>query len=157
MKKLGDGCCVLRFYPVLYVITGGGLLKNGRHYGFDELNLVIVGLALLASFLFRPYGLIVSALLLGWALFRALSTKMEKRASELLWMKNHLRGLKSTLIGTGYRLRLWFRNLLGKIRYHRQYKTFKCKTCGQKLRVPRGKGKIRVTCRNCHTQFSMKS
>ncbi len=29
------------------------------------------------------------------------------------------------------------------------YKIFKCKGCGRKIRVPRGKGKIEVTCPAC--------
>ena len=132
-------------------------MRNRQHYGFDELNVFFVGVALLSSFVFRPYGLIVSVLLLGWAIFRALSSRIQARSSERLWLSNHLRGMKSSLTGMVYRFRLWFRNLMGKLRYHRQYKVFSCSNCGQKLRVPRGKGKIRVTCRNCHAQFFMRS
>ncbi|MDR0888329.1 MAG: hypothetical protein LBM21_00335 [Coriobacteriales bacterium] len=29
---------------------------------------------------------------------------------------------------------------------------FKCKQCGKLLSVPRGKGKLRITCPKCHTQ-----
>lgn len=36
-------------------------------------------------------------------------------------------------------------------------KYFKCKNCGQMLSVPKGKGKIRVTCPKCHTKVEMKS
>ena len=34
---------------------------------------------------------------------------------------------------------------------------FKCPTCSQMLRVPRGKGKISITCRNCGTVFQEKT
>lgn len=34
---------------------------------------------------------------------------------------------------------------------------FKCPTCSQTLRVPRGKGKISITCRNCGTVFQEKT
>ena len=34
---------------------------------------------------------------------------------------------------------------------------FKCPNCGQQLRVPRGKGKITVTCRSCGAVFEEKS
>ena len=39
----------------------------------------------------------------------------------------------------------------------RQYKYFLCPQCAQRLRVPRGKGKIRVTCTHCGNVFEMKS
>ena len=36
------------------------------------------------------------------------------------------------------------------------YAIFKCPHCKQKLRAPRGRGKIQVTCSKCHTQFIKK-
>ena len=33
----------------------------------------------------------------------------------------------------------------------------KCKNCGQMLSVPRGKGRIRVTCPRCGTKVEKKS
>ena len=37
------------------------------------------------------------------------------------------------------------------------YKYFKCKSCGVKLRVPKHKGKITITCPKCRTSFKGKS
>ncbi len=39
----------------------------------------------------------------------------------------------------------------------KNYKIVKCPKCGQKLRLPRGKGKITVTCKRCFYEFKMKS
>lgn len=39
----------------------------------------------------------------------------------------------------------------------RQYKYFICPQCTQRLRVPRGKGRIRVTCTRCGNVFETKS
>ena len=39
----------------------------------------------------------------------------------------------------------------------RQYKYLLCPQCAQRLRVPRGKGRIRVTCTNCGNVFETKS
>ena len=41
--------------------------------------------------------------------------------------------------------------------YEDQYKVFKCPKCSQKLRVPRGKGKIMITCRRCGNEFKKRS
>ena len=45
-------------------------------------------------------------------------------------------------------------------RQWREYRTYRyliCPQCSQRLRVPRGKGKIRVTCTKCRNQFVAKS
>ena len=39
----------------------------------------------------------------------------------------------------------------------RAYKHAKCPSCRQKVRVPRGKGKLRVTCPQCQEKFEVKS
>lgn len=39
----------------------------------------------------------------------------------------------------------------------RQYKYLICPQCAQRLRVPRGKGRIRVTCTNCGNVFETRS
>ena len=40
---------------------------------------------------------------------------------------------------------------------YRTYRYLICPQCSQRLRVPRGKGKIRVTCTKCRNQFVAKS
>jgi ribosomal protein S27E len=37
------------------------------------------------------------------------------------------------------------------------HKYFKCKQCGKILRVPKGKGKIKIHCRQCGTTFQKKT
>lgn len=39
----------------------------------------------------------------------------------------------------------------------KQYKYFMCPQCTQRLRVPRGKGRLRVTCTRCGNRFEVKS
>lgn len=50
-----------------------------------------------------------------------------------------------------------FRDWMDRRRQSRDYKFFRCPSCRAMLRVPRGKGKIRVTCRKCGTAFERKS
>lgn len=44
-----------------------------------------------------------------------------------------------------------------EVKDRRKYKYFKCPQCCQRLRVPRGKGKLRVTCTRCGCRFQTKS
>jgi len=39
----------------------------------------------------------------------------------------------------------------------KEYKYFMCPQCAQRLRVPRGKGRLRVTCTRCGNRFEVKS
>ena len=42
-------------------------------------------------------------------------------------------------------------------RQRKEYKFFNCPSCGATLRVPKGKGKIRIVCRKCGTAFEKKT
>ncbi|MCR5205137.1 MAG: hypothetical protein K6E47_08760 [Lachnospiraceae bacterium] len=37
------------------------------------------------------------------------------------------------------------------------YRVFKCPECGQLLRVPKGSGRVEITCRRCGKVFEAKS
>ena len=39
----------------------------------------------------------------------------------------------------------------------KNYKYFKCPTCSQKIRIPRGHGKIEIRCPKCSTKFIRRS
>lgn len=43
----------------------------------------------------------------------------------------------------------WMETTRIKMAQRKDYKIFKCKGCGRTIRVPRGKGKIEVTCPMC--------
>ena len=50
-----------------------------------------------------------------------------------------------------------FRDWRERRHQRRDYKFFRCPSCSVMLRVPRGKGHIRVTCRKCGTSFERKT
>ena len=50
-------------------------------------------------------------------------------------------------------IRAWFRSLGERWRQRRDYKFFRCPMCRTLLRVPRGKGKIKIVCRKCGNSF----
>lgn len=52
---------------------------------------------------------------------------------------------------------LWFRRRKQTLQTDKEYYYFKCPTCGQPMRIPRGLGKVQITCRSCASQFETKS
>lgn len=118
-------------------------------YGNDQLNLFLIGLYLLLylAYLFTRFDLcyIVGFAFLAWFLFRLLSHNIERRRAE------NVRFLRSA--GP---ILSWLR-LRRAIRRDKEHVYFKCPNCGQRLRVPRGRGNITVTCRSCGASFQEKS
>ena len=51
----------------------------------------------------------------------------------------------------------WLRDPAAAYKETRTYKHIQCPNCGQMVRVPRGKGAIRVTCPRCHEKFETRS
>lgn len=42
-------------------------------------------------------------------------------------------------------------------KYGKTHRIYRCKSCGQSLRVPKGKGTIKVTCPKCGASFTTRS
>ncbi len=118
-------------------------------YGNDPLNLFLMGLYLLIYLvsLFVRSGLLywVGMALLAVVLFRLLSRNIERRQME-----------NAKFMRAAGPFLSWL-HLRRTIRRDKEHIYFKCPSCGQQLRVPRGKGKITVTCRGCGASFQEKS
>ena len=112
-------------------------------YGNDQLNLFLIVLYLVFYLLFALTHFVplywISLVLIFFSLFRLFSRNLPRRREE-----------NAKFMQTFGPVIHWFR-LQRTIRY------FKCPNCGQQLRVPRGKGKITVTCRGCGASFQEKS
>ena len=125
----------------------------GRN-GNDQLNrfllLADVVLLLLASLLGGTalgsllYLLVLA--LLGLTYFRMLSRNVYKRRSE---NEGYLRKKQQLLS----RLRVFKE----RWRQRKDYKFFTCPSCKAVMRVPRGRGKIRIVCHKCGNTFMGKS
>ena len=114
---------------------------QGR-YGTDRLNMVILCVGLAASLLSAmirqstvslffwalSYGLMI------WAIFRTLSRNTYKRYQENRKFLQFFEHLKD-----------------------RQHRYYTCPKCRQTVRVPRGKGKIAITCPRCRERFVKKT
>ena len=113
-----------------------------RRYGMDKLNYTLLWTSLITVFLalLMPVPLVrlsmtlLSYALMVWAVFRTFSRQVYKRRQEYLR----------------------FQMLLNRIR-DRKHKYYQCPRCRQIVRLPRGKGKIAITCPNCKERFIKKS
>ena len=123
-------------------------LMYGR-YGSDHLSFFLLFLYVVLIFTSAlPHMAWVSWLALAvllWNLFRMFSRRIDRRRAE------NARFL--ALFGPFIR---WFK-MRRTIHRDKDHRYFKCPNCGQYLRVPRGKGKITVTCRNCGASFEERS
>lgn len=123
-------------------------LMYGR-YGSDHLSFFLLFLYVVLIFVSAlPYMEWISWLALAvllWNLFRMFSRRIDRRRAE------NARFL--ALFGPFIR---WFK-MRRTIHRDKEHRYFKCPNCGQYLRVPRGKGKITVNCRNCGASFEERS
>ena len=122
---------------------------RGRN-GTDELStciIVVAFIVVIANIFLRSLVLtVIAAVLIVYALFRMTSKNLEARENE--------NGVFTEFIGP---VRPWLRNPAKAMGEARAYKHLKCPECGQRVRVPRGKGKIRVRCPQCKTKFDARS
>ena len=118
-------------------------------YGNDQLNMVLVLLSLALYLVFAvtswTFLYAVSFMLMAVALFRCLSRNYDRRRAE-----------NGKILSLVQPVTRWYR-LRRTIRRDKDHCYFKCPNCGQQLRVPRGKGRITVTCRGCGASFQEKS
>ena len=111
-------------------------------YGTDKLNTCIlvlgVTVSIVAAILRDPLLTLILAtisyVLMFWAIFRTFSRNTYKR----------------------YRENRKFLMLLDRIK-DRDHRYFTCPRCRQPVRVPRGKGKIAITCPKCKEKFIKKT
>lgn len=119
-------------------------------YGADQLSrfmLAVVIVCLVLNLFTRwrfPY--VLSLVILGVCYYRMFSRNYAKRSEE------NRRYLAAT-----QNMRGWFAKRKLRIEQSREFHIYKCPSCGQKIRIPRGKGKICITCPKCRHEFEKKS
>lgn len=128
---------------------------QGR-YGNDQLNNFLMKAFLvefLLYFLLRAVSRGLSAVMyyLGFATiiyvyYRLFSRNIYKRASENQAFLNKTANIRSKINSQ--------KSIMKQRKTHRIYK---CPTCKQKVRVPKGKGKISIHCPKCDTYFIKRS
>ena len=124
----------------------------GRN-GQDPLNIFILIVATLAlvlgSFLRNFVGDIlrlITLALIAVSWFRMLSKNLPRRRAE-----------NARYLRWRYQVSGFFRCQKTRWEQRRDYRFFTCPSCRSTLRVPRGRGRIRIVCRKCGSSFTRKS
>lgn len=119
-------------------------------YGSDQLSIFLVVLSLILTIIGRLAGisLIISLsyVPLFFAVYRMFSKDVQKRSME------------------NYKFAIFMSPIYSKFKKYQKrakdtktHKYFKCNSCKTTLRVPKGKGKIMITCPRCKTKAAKKT
>ena len=122
-------------------------------YGSDRLNkflLAVFGVLLVISFFasgaFHTVLILACTVILALSYYRILSRDTYKRSMENQKYLKYKRDLFTRL-----------KNVKERFVQRKDYKFFTCPSCKATLRVPRGRGKIKIVCRRCGHTFLGKS
>ena len=119
-------------------------------YGADQLGRLLMGISIISLlislltkldiFYIFAFGLMV------YEYYRMMSKKIERRYAE---NQKYLNGR--------YRLVVKWNRHKEHFRQRKDYHFYRCPSCKQKVRVPKGKGRICITCPKCKGEFIKKS
>lgn len=127
-----------------------------KKYGIDEYSIFLVWIAIalvvVAYFVDSTVLNGISSFIVIYAIFRTMSSNILKRSREnQVFMNNVINPVKNI-----------FNKDKSKTRSKNKakdadFKYISCPSCGQKLRIPKNKGKIKVRCPKCKDKFDAKS
>ncbi|HIY00351.1 MAG TPA: hypothetical protein IAA26_00645 [Candidatus Blautia faecipullorum] len=123
---------------------------EGR-YGVDSFAQFTMAAALICIVvsLFFPGRSVIGAVLntvgiaaIIYTYFRMLSRNIQKRYAENERYLSRTAGIRQ-----------WLKKEKNIMRQRKTHHIYSCPSCGQKIRIPRGKGRIEIDCPKCHTKF----
>ncbi len=121
--------------------------RSGNDQLNRALNIVTLVLLVLSLFLGRTaVGSLVWILALAslaWSVIRTFSRNLAKRQRE-----------NAVYLARTRKLREGVRGVRDRFAQRKDYRFFRCPSCRTWLRVPRGKGKLNITCRQCGERFT---
>lgn len=119
-------------------------------YGVDELskflNIVLLVLLVLSIFIRSGILYLLALGILIYSYFRMFSRNISKRYEE-----------NQKFVNFRYRNVVKWNNFKKRFSQRKEYRFYHCPQCKQTVRVPRGRGKICITCPKCRTEFVKKS
>ena len=78
--------------------------------------------------------------------FRIFSRYYARRSAENRWYLTKSQGIRN-----------WFYKIKNRMRTRKTHRVYSCPACKQKVRVPKGKGKIEISCPKCREKFVKRS
>ena len=122
---------------------------QGR-YGADQFSrfLIYLSLILLVITLFCRNNFIyyIAVIVLFYSYFRMLSRNISRRYAE-----------NQKYLSLRYKVAGRFNWIRLRIKDSKTHRIFKCPSCSQKIRVPKGKGRISIKCPKCRIEFIKKT
>ena len=128
---------------------------QGR-YGVDDLSrftmgvaLVLIILAMFANIFSRTVGStldILGVAAIVYAYIRIFSRNIQQRFAE-----------NQKFLQMTSKFRFGFNKEKDLMKQRKTHHIYSCPGCGQKIRIPKGKGKIEIECPKCHTKFVKRS
>ncbi len=123
---------------------------TGR-YGTDPLNfaLILLSLVLSIAFAMTPLGALGSLIAMApllVAFLRMFSRNTARRARE-----------NRAFMKLWNPIQNWFRWLYLSVRYGKKNRYFLCPQCGRIACVPKGTGRVTITCKNCRLKYDKKA
>jgi DNA-directed RNA polymerase subunit RPC12/RpoP len=122
---------------------------NGR-YGLDQFSkfLVFTGIiiVLISNFIGGIFLNTIGLAAFVYAYFRMFSRNHPKRYRENQKYLSYLNKFKN-----------FFKKQNNHMNQRKTHHIYSCPNCKQKIRIPKGKGKIEIACPKCHTRFVKRS
>ena len=119
-------------------------------YGPDQLNIALIIFSFMLSIVHGLTGytpiVFISYFIIALALFRMLSRNILRRRAE-----------NDKFLKYWWPIRTKLKRSFTKIKDRKTFKYFRCPSCSNTLRVPKGKGKLQITCPKCGERFVKKS
>jgi len=119
-------------------------------YGTDKLSMALIIAGMISTFIgdVSHSGILItlSYVFFGASIFRILSKDITARQQENYKFLKYYNSLVPLA-----------RSKFNVTKDRRTYKYFECPNCKQKMRAPRKKGNIMVTCHKCNNKFNIRT
>ena len=119
-------------------------------YGPDHLGIAMIIFSFALNLLYAIIRFIpliyISYIIIVLAIFRMLSRKIVRRRAE-----------NDRFIRYWWPIRTKIKRASANIKHRKTHRFIKCPGCGNTLRVPKGKGRLQITCPKCGERFIKKT